>query len=103
MKNTIKIGTATALAVACTAWLGGCHHRKQSPLIVLRSYVSTNLVPGYIGGQKQNAQVGPDGYLMQGSVNAIAINYPPKTNVVTNYVIGYRTADGESVEVLNVP
>jgi hypothetical protein len=102
MNTKTKLGTATALAVACSAWFGGCQN-DRSGLVVLKTYISTNTVPGYIGGPHVEPSVGPDGYLMPQMVNAVAIHYPPKTNVVTNYVIGYRAADGKSVEVLRVP
>jgi len=96
-----KLRTATALAVACMA-LCGCQNDRHE-LVVLETYISTNTVPGYIGGSHVEPSVGTDGYLLQQMVNAVAIQYPPKTNFITNYVIGFRADDGKNVEILRVP
>lgn len=92
-------GVAKALILCASLLLCGCRSSFDNRLLLLRTYVSTNVIPGYIGGPQPT--VGPDGNLTT-FANAVAIHYPPSTNVVTNYVIGYRRG-GTTIEVLKTP
>jgi hypothetical protein len=63
--------------------------KPQIQIVLLRTYVSTNTIPGYIGGANMKPEVDKDGIMRPQAVNAIAITHPPRTEVVTNYVLGY--------------
>lgn len=63
---------------------------NMTNLVLIRILIATNQIPGYFSGPNSTpTQVGPDGYLPPfTAVNAILIAHPPRTEVVTNYVLG---------------
>jgi len=83
MKIKTPIRIATALAVASSV-LFGADVKPQT--VLLRTYVSTNTIPGYIGGPEPT--VGTNGWWNNMTL-AVAISHPPRTVIATNYVLGY--------------
>lgn len=70
--------------------------RKPDPqfgqrIVLIRSYVSTNLVSaGYVGSSSPPPTVDAQGWLQGGAMNADAVAHPPVWKVVTNYVLGFK-------------
>ena len=82
-----KLTTIGALAaVGCMCLFSADVAKPQTQIVLLRTYVSTNQIPGYIGGPEP--VIGTNGYYLNATL-AIAITHPPRTEIVTNYVIGY--------------
>ena len=94
MRN--KLTKISALAVVgCMCLFSACVRQPQTQIVVLRSYISTNQIPGYIGGPKIEPQVDSNGWLQVQAVPAVAVAYPPRKEVVTNYVLGYLSGTNE--------
>jgi hypothetical protein len=68
-------------------------------IVLLRSYLTTNHVPGYIGAPDITPQVDSNGYREFQTTPAVAIRHAPRTEIVTNYVMGYRQGTN-TVEVI---
>ena len=84
MKMTI-LKTVGIVAVMCSAVLGA---EVKTQIVLLRTYISTNTIPGYIGGAEPSPIVGTNGYLNM-VTTAQAVVHPPRTEIVTNYVLGF--------------
>ena len=57
-------------------------------IVLLRTYVSSNQIPGWFGGADPSPTVGTNGYLNM-LTTAQAIVHAPRIEVVTNYVLGF--------------
>lgn len=71
----------------------------QQQIVLLRSYVTTNHVPGYIGAPDIKPRVDSNGYEEFQPTPAVAVRHPPRTEITTNYVMGYRQGTN-TVEVM---
>lgn len=70
-------------------------------IVLLRTHVTTNFIPGYIGSSKPEWKVDTNGWLLPQTANAIAVYYHPRHEIVTNYVLGY--SDGTTnIEIITV-
>lgn len=82
LKSIITLG---AVVFGSGALLGA---DVQTQIVLLRTYVTTNTIPGYIGGADPSPIVGTDGYLVMMATSQ-AIAHPPRIEIVTNYVLGF--------------
>lgn len=89
----------TLAAVGATCMFSACSQEGQNQIVLLRSYVTTNQIPGYIDDPDIKPQVDSNGWLELPTMPAVAIKHPPRTEVVTNYVLGYRQGT-HTVELL---
>lgn len=97
MKNkTLKLMALAAVGSTC---LFSADVKPQTAIVLLRTYVSTNTIPGHIGGPDIKPTVDTNGMYEIQPVPAVAVFYPPRTEVVTNYVLGYW-AGTNAVELL---
>jgi hypothetical protein len=71
----------------------------QQEIVLLRSYVTTNHVPGYVGAPEIKPTIDSNGWQEFQATPAVAIRHPPRTEVVTNFVLGYRQGTN-TVEVM---
>ena len=83
LKSIIMLG---AVIVGSGALLGA---DVKTQIVLLRTYVTTNTIPGYIGGPPITFTTNSDGIMLPNPVNAVAITYPPRTEIITNYVLGF--------------
>lgn len=85
-----KLTIISALAaVGCMCLFSADVAKPQTQIVLLRTYVSTNTIPGYIGGPEIKYTVDTNGMMQVQAVPVMAALYPPRTEVVTNYVLGY--------------
>lgn len=87
MKNKM-IGLLALVAVGSCLFIADVA-KPQTQIVLLRTYVSTNTIPGYIGGPEIKHTVDTNGMMQIQAVPAVAVLYPPRTEIVTNYVLGY--------------
>lgn len=86
MNKFKAIKVAAILAIVSSAVLGA---DVKNQIVLIRTYISTNTIPGYIGGPDVQWQTNSAGIIMPQPVPAVAITHPPRTEIVTNYVLGY--------------
>lgn len=72
-----------------------------TPMLVLRTFVSTNVTPSYWGGARVTLYTNSAGEITNWFAPALGVHYPAVTNVLTNYVLGFRKP-GATVELMTV-
>lgn len=70
-------------------------------LLLLRVYVTTNTVPGYVSSYVPPLTTNAQGYLEIGPAYAISVDHPPRTVIATNYVIGIKQG-ANTIELLTL-
>src|SRR6186713_1746568 len=78
-----------------TLLLATCYLSQCQEIVLLRTYVSTNLISaGFYGSSSPYPFITTNGFLsVQGAMNADYVLHPPVYKVVTNYVLGTREID----------
>jgi hypothetical protein len=61
----------------------------KTQIVLLKTYITTNTIPGYTGGYGTKIETNSAGILIFLPSYAVAITYPPRTEIITNYVLGY--------------
>lgn len=93
MKNTVL------LLLGCALLCAFIYPIRPPAIVLLRTYVVTNTIPGYIGGVTPTLKTDANGYLVVEPVPAVAIVHPPTIEIVTNYVLGFIDGTNQ-IEIL---
>lgn len=76
---------------------------EPKSLVLIRTYLTTNTIPGYWGSSSPTPIPDTNGMLVTFTArHADLVAYPPRQQIVTNYVLGYFDGTNRYIEVLTL-